>query len=109
MKKTVSVLLLFAVTTIISCKKSVDLSGKYRKASGDYRYDIIIFEKAGGDKYNITGYTDEVKKFSTTGKLKDNEIEMGWMSRLTFKEDFNQFYLHSGKGSVYIKDNTGKK
>jgi hypothetical protein len=109
MKKTVSVILLSAVAALISCKKSVDISGRYIKAKGDYRYDVIIFEKAGGDKYNITGYNAKVKKFSTIGELKDKKIDIGWMSQLTFKDEFNQFYLHSGKGSVYVKDNSGKK
>jgi hypothetical protein len=109
MKKIVSLILLTAIATLISCKKSVDISGKYKRTKGDYRYDVIIFEKAGGNKYHITGYTHEVRKFRTTGELKDNKIEMGWMSRLTFKEDFNQFYLHSGKGSIYVKDSPVKK
>jgi hypothetical protein len=109
MKKIVSLILLSAMATLISCKKSIDISGKYNRTKGDYRYDVITFEKAGGGKYHITGYTGEVKKFSTTGELKENVIEMGWMSRLTFKKDFNQFYLHSGKGSVYVKENPVKK
>lgn len=109
MKKKVFILFFLTVTTLISCKRSIDISGKYRKVKGDYRYDLIVFEKAEGEKYTITGYSGKSKKFTTTGELKNREIEMGWMSRLTFKEDFNQFYLHSGKGSVYAKENPGKK
>ncbi len=109
MKKIAFIIFITTIAALTSCKRSTDISGEYIKARGDYRYDLIIFESAGGSRYKITGYTGNVKKFSTTGELKENEIDMGWMSKLTFKDDFNQFYLHRGKGSVYIKKNPEKK
>ncbi len=109
MKKIAFIIFITTTAALTSCKKSADISGEYIKARGDYRYDLIIFEKAAGNSYKITGYTGDIKKFSTTGELKDKEIDMGWMSKLTFKDDFKQFYLHRGKGSVYVKKTPGKK
>ena len=95
------ILCLIYILLNINCSKTPDVSGKYQKIDGDYRYDSIVIEKAEKDEYTITAFDKDKKKISATSKLEGKTMGFGWLSSLIFKNDYKEFVLHVGNGSTF--------
>ena len=103
MKKTLGILILISLVISMRCSRTTDLSGTYKKALGDYRYDTIVLKKVGENKYSITIMHEGEKKLSAISALEERTLTVGWLSTITVKDDNSQLRLNVGKGTVFTK------
>jgi hypothetical protein len=89
------------------CGKNADVSGTYKKVSGDYRYDTIIIQKSDNrqrqNEFWISTYQDGKIKFKTKSILEDKRLDLGFIAPMKFDDDYKNLLLELRQGSTFEK------